>query len=203
MQITTYAAQVLRSLPHIVAATSILGGGALRAFYDGTAVKDFDLFFASDEHYQGALIAMLANHAFDYEGSAGRTEIFRCRMTGRVFNLVGFCYGDATAQMERFDFRCCRMVAYLADGDVVFRADPDAVADAQAKRLVVLCNNGAERTERRVQHYIHDYGYALDTSVDGHLEPEAPLPLPTTSEMDPKDFMRRYLARVPAGTGGY
>jgi hypothetical protein len=70
---------------------------------------------------------------------------------------------------------------------------------------VVLVCNGEERTERRIKHYIEDYGYTLDLSVTDHLDIAQE---PTDEDLTPPrpvavDQVKRYLRRLPVSCGGY
>ncbi len=56
-----YIFATFATLPDAVSATAIIGGGALRAFFDGSKVKDYDLFFRTKADFDAALIEMHAS----------------------------------------------------------------------------------------------------------------------------------------------
>lgn len=183
---TVYAA--FNSLPASVRATAILAGGALRAIFDRTDVKDYDLFFRNREDYEDALSTLLG--LVDYTDASGwRIEgelgsygtAMLISPAGLQFNLIGFVFAEREEHLKLFDFRCCRIMLYQVGGVVYRHAEPGAIEDAIEKRLVVLSNNGEERTIRRIEHYINDYGYRLpDEEADA----------------------RSYVARIPLAPRG-
>lgn len=189
-----YAYSILAQLPYAAACRAILAGGALRAYFDKTEVKDYDLFFRSEGDFNNSLDAFRADTGFSYQGEAGRTFEFVSLKTGRRFNLIGFAFGTPQETIARFDFRCCAIAAWL-DGDRLVRSivDEGAQEDATARRLVIRNNNGVERTVRRARHYADDYGYTLDELWD------RPKPAPVLYE----EIVRRRCQQLPASTGGY
>ena len=201
--ISRYTRGLLALLPTAVQQSAIVAGGALRCFYDGTESNDVDLFFRSYEEFTAAVDAMSRHPLFRRAGDKGRTAVFV--RDGVEYNLIGFAFGDPWATIARFDFRCCRMAAWLSDSEVLLAAEPEAAADAQMKRLVVLLNNGDARTERRIRHYVEDYGYRLDITVDAHCVGEhAPLLYQGPDPLDYLDYARAYIRRLPrCGDGGY
>lgn len=215
MQLTIYgyAKALFALLPSFTRSAAMIGGGALRAYYDKTEVADVDLFFRTNADYERALAEMHEHPAFRFTGWKGRTAVFK-RGDGLEYNLIGFMWDDAQGTLARFDFRCCRMVAWIAnDGSLEFLAEPGAINDAVTKTLIVLLNNGTERTIKRVLHYQNDYGYVLDMTADEHLEPAEPEQLELFTEELLADAVRaesipsaaicRYLSRVPRARGGY
>lgn len=177
---------VFNTLPQSVRDTAILAGGALRAIYDKTEVKDYDLFFRTRDDYNEA-IAVLQDltgwRLLDIQGS-GNTVVFRS-IDGHLFNLIGFVFGSPTDHLKLFDFRCCRMALYAEGGTLRFIAEPLACFDAEMKWITVLSNNGEERTLRRIEHYTTDYGYRI--------------PPHYTS---PKEYVKR-IPVAPRGGNGY
>jgi hypothetical protein len=202
MQFTTHAAGLLSRLPSYLL-VGFVAGGALRSHFDGTELKDIDIFFRSEEDYYRAVDAASCDTSLRWLGAAGRTHYYEAS-DGVQINLVGFAFGSPQETIERFDFRCCRMAAWLkAPGVYAYAMDDHAAVDATLKRLVVLQNNGEERTVQRIQHYVHDYGYRLDLSVVGHLIPEED----QVEHQDPQrpvavTEVQRYLRRVPRTSGG-
>lgn len=188
---------VFNTLPQSVRDTAILAGGALRAIYDKTEVKDYDLFFRTREDYEAAIMVLSGlvkmDDNFEYTadswrigehlGSYGTANFIS--PDGRLFNLIGFVFGSPTDHLKLFDFRCCRMALYAEGGTLRFMAEPLACFDAEMKWITVLSNNGEERTLRRIEHYTKDYGYRI--------------PPHYTS---PKEYVKR-IPVAPRGGGGY
>lgn len=183
----------LDELPESVRRAAILAGGALRAVYDGSKVKDFDLFFRTKEDYEAAIsaLAALVKCDADFEPEPGSWRIGEhlgsygtanfISPTGRLFNLIGFVFGEPLEHLALFDFLCCRMTVFQSNGRPVFHAEHGAVEDASARRLTVLSNNGTERTIKRIEHYMEDYGYKL---------------------VDPEDSPAEYVRRIPLSPRG-
>ncbi|NIJ81168.1 hypothetical protein [Xanthomonas cannabis] len=180
MSYGAYIKAIFLDMPAAARIVSILGGGALRSFYDGTPAKDYDLFFRS---YQDYLIAFAA---FSQQGNRYKelaapngTSQFHDLSTGRLFNLVGFHFDTPQGHRDAFDFRCCMFVAWLEFDLPTASAHPNAAADAEAKRLVVMNNNGDERTYARMHRY-RDYGYRLELGFDEALSEQTDdVPLPS------------------------
>lgn len=203
MQFHDHAAALLSRLPSYLL-VGFVAGGALRSHFDGTEVKDIDVFFHSEDDWQFAVAQAAGDPSMQYVSDVGRTVYYM--RDGVQINLVGFAFGSPAATIERFDFRCCRMAVWIDEFTKAptWVMDDLAAVDAVKRRLVVLQNNGAERTERRIQHYIDDYGYRLDLSWTDHLVPEdqvedqdPPRPVAVTE-------VQRYLRRVPrCNSGGY
>lgn len=188
---------VMNALPTDVLHKSILAGGAVRAVFDGTEVKDYDLFFRSKEDAAHVESWFLRHAEFVPEESY--PTAFAHRLNGKLFNLVLFGFGEPIDILDSFDFRACQ-IAYSwpadADGMVLTQA-PMAVSDAIEKRLFVVNNNGNERTLKRIKHYVEDYGYTLEVPVDA-----------TKVDIELKlDVVRAALASMPrsgrGSTGGY
>lgn len=187
----------LDELPESIRRTAILAGGALRAVYDGSQVKDYDLFFRTAEDYGAAVAALVGLVKYDHNfvkvpgsweigehlGSYGTANFIS--PSGRLFNLIGFVFGEPLEHLALFDFLCCRMAVFQSNGCPVFHAEHGAVEDASARRITVLSNNGTERTIKRIEHYMEDYGYKL---------------------VDPEDSPAEYVRRIPLtprGGNGY
>ena len=193
----------LSTLPPLVREDAILAGGALRALFDGTKIKDYDIFFRSEEAYASANILMSQSPDFVQLPDAGRTTQWQHKTTKDVINLIGFAFGTPEETIGRFDMRCCHMALYFRGDTPVFLCRPEAEQDCYAKRLVVLTNNGTERTLRRIDHYVEDYGYKLDLSVVDHLQPEEDIVPPPSNAPKPCPA-QRYVSRLPTcSTGGY
>ncbi len=203
-------------LPASVAASAILAGGALRAFYDGSEVKDYDLFFRTNHDYCLADLALAAAGWERVPNPNSNANNFRAP-SGKLVNLVGFAFGTAAEQIERFDFRCCALSAWLSDSIVCTLNDPAAIDDAEEKLLVVRNNNGTERTMKRIAHYVEDYGY---TVVIPEETPEIAAALDEADRLDATEVfgaapvieypqltriakpLRRHLRTLPRGTAG-
>lgn len=162
--LSEFVTSTLNMLPTIVRRSAILGGGALRSHFDGTPVKDFDLFFRNHEHWLFACAAMradpLASPCEDSDGTAYPS--FRYAGIAAPYNLVGFRHMEPTALMNSFDFLCCCMVAYINDeGDVVFLSAPGAAASAVARELRINAPQPIKRLLKRSARYIEKYGYKI------------------------------------------
>lgn len=185
--------EALDELPESVRKAAILAGGALRAVYDGSKVKDYDLFFRTKEDYEAAISALAALVKYDADfvlapgswqigerlGSYGTANFIS--PSGRLFNLIGFVFGEPREHLQLFDFLCCRMAVFFLDGHLVFHAEPGALPDAMSRRLRVMSNNGVDRTIKRIEHYMEDYGYKL---------------------VDPEDSPAEYVRRIPLSPRG-
>lgn len=192
--ITDYVRAILEELPEHIRERVIIAGGCLRAFYDGTTVKDYDLFFRSVQDYLAAdrALADLA-HSSDsaawienFDVAAATAEFIS--PTGKRFNLVGFAFGEVEEQLSRFDFLCCAMAAWQEpNGMVCFVPVEGSIEDATAKRLTVRVSNGDERTLRRIARYENDYGYAVDLG-------DTAVPLGTREAV-----LRQFVASRPRG----
>lgn len=164
--IPEYVREVFRSAPAGVDVLAMLAGGALRAFFDGTPVKDYDLFFCSMDDYDTARWLFTRDPRFFEPGSVEtppNTRVFRDATTGREWNLVGFDFQPTLgALVMGFDFTCCAMAAEIvsADGSVEFCAAEHAVEDALRKVLRPQTKKPLPRTIARIRRY-RRYGYRL------------------------------------------
>ena len=201
--IGAHAKALFRLLPADVRSFAIIGGGALRCFFDKTPMADIDLLFRNEEAFQAAIKAFSETPGHYFIKHKGRSEVWGQTGSNVEFNLIGFCFGTAQETIERFDFRCCRMAAFYNENcGMEFVSDPHAVSDAVTKSLIVLVNNGTERTLMRIAHYVDDYGYVLDLDVDEHLVAE-PEPDEESAELPPTR-VSTYISRLPrCGSGGY
>ncbi|QWF18717.1 hypothetical protein [Lysobacter capsici] len=194
MTFRAYAAAILAVLPKGAREVSILAGGALRAYYDSTTVKDYDLFYRNPEHLRRAALA-LAENGFQFIRAVGGSAVW-LSPCGREFNLVSLVFGEPEDHVGRFDFRCCQFAAYYVfnaggiRGATALRTLKvnQARVDCRKKRIKLQNNNGTERTAKRIEHYENDYGYSL---MGIKLSPNAR-----------SRRIRRYVARRPiSGTG--
>ena len=179
-----YATSILWQLPPSIAHRVFLAGGALRAFLDGTTVKDYDLFFANREDYEAAVATMRALGWEELpESYPGAPQFLSPK--GLVFNLVGFAFLPLAEQLRRFDFRCCAIGAYIPKGHMDSQVTflHGAFADCIERRLVLQSNNGTERERKRIRHYTEDYGYTVALGCYGDVD--------------------ALLASFPPGHGGY
>lgn len=188
MSLRAHAATILAVLPKEASEVAILAGGALRAYYDKTDIKDYDLFFRS---YEDCFTASRAFRAAGWvpELAPVGTQLWRSPC-GKQFNIVQFAYGSPEEHVSRFDFRCCQMAAWLEGDRLCVLRVPQASVDAKKKRLRLVNNNGTERTAKRIERYEQGYGYALSGLR------RCPVNRPAR--------IRRYVARRPVSqTGGY
>jgi hypothetical protein len=160
MALLNPAMRLIALLPDAVVSRAILGGGAIRSGYDDTPIRDYDLFFRSDEDFNAALAEMesLVNWSRIEAPQCPRTPSFTC---GRVtVNLVGFRFRSTVRETaEAFDFRCCGHAISLADLDDYYQV-PDADYDAQARILNFLNLQKPQRVLKRAVRYINAYDYA-------------------------------------------
>lgn len=146
-------------MPPEVRPLAIIGGGALRAYFDGTQTKDIDLFFRCGQDFYAALAAFSAEAAtFDLGAPVGTCII---RYNGAVFNLIGFhTVEDIQTSAESFDFRCVGMAAsWGPHGEVEFFAVPGAIDDAESKTLNFLTMQRTNRVVKRLRRYVDELGY--------------------------------------------
>lgn len=203
-----YVWKLFDCIPSGAVEVSIIGGGALRSYWDGTPVKDIDLFFRSHADFLRALEAFHSDMRFFEVLSSDGTRDFVTAL-GERFSLIGFGFGEPEDQMLRFDFRCCAVVAWINDGSLFILEDAEAARDAALKLLYIRNQHGTNRTMRRIEHYVEDYGYELHPDQVAELEPEEPDLFPETIPKYPKDeapykaLARRTLLGIPITSGGY
>lgn len=188
MSLRAHAATILAVLPPAARAVSIVAGGALRAYYDKTAIKDYDLFFRNFEDCHAAALALRAAGWLPECAPVG-TALWRSPC-GLLFNLVHFTFGCPEEHVNAFDFRCCQLAAWYEDGRLYVARAPKASIDAKHKRIRLVNNNGTERTAGRIERYERDYGYVLSGI--------------RTCTLNRPARIRRYVARRPVSRrGGY
>jgi len=190
------ATAALDELPLRVRLLAILGGGALRASFDGTTVKDYDLFFRSDEDFLDTIAVLMEAPKWIPIPSKtpGRHYTFRSPQ-GREFNVIGIFFGSPKDHIDRFDFRCCGIAAWFGlDGTPHFQASPEALKDCIEKRLVVRNNNGTERTLARIKRY-EAYGY---TYADAGAATDKRYTLKKHGR-----YIRKRVKRLPVSSHGY
>lgn len=150
-------------MPPEVRPLAIVGGGALRAYFDGSQTKDIDLFFRTFGDYAGAIDAFEANGATYPVGVEVPAMTAIVHHNGAVFNLIGFhTFGESGLQgaAESFDFRCVGMSAsWGPHGEIEFYAVPGAIDDAEAKRLNFLTMQRTVRVIKRLRRYVDELGY--------------------------------------------
>lgn len=170
--ITEWVTALYERMPAEVQRRAIIGGGALRAYFDGTQTKDIDLFFSDALDYTLAVSEFeLAGATFE-AGCPNGTEIVH--YNGAIFNLVGFHYfQDAGEAAGSFDFRCVSMAAEYVPldgagfGGVQFYAAHGAIADAESKTLNFQTPQRTERVIKRLRRYVDELGY---TPSDAFVE---------------------------------
>jgi len=146
-------------MPPEVRPLAIIGGGALRAYFDGTQTKDIDLFFRSNADWLAAGDVLTAEGAtFDSNAPCGT---WIARYNGAEFNLIGFhLVANVEDAAHRFDFRCVGMAgSWGPHGEVEFYAVPGAIDDAEAKRLNFLTMQRTNRVAKRLRRYVDELGY--------------------------------------------
>ncbi|MBH1671700.1 hypothetical protein I5U90_01350 [Stenotrophomonas maltophilia] len=210
-----HARSLFDVLPAEVRHLVILGGGSLRAFYDGTEIKDIDCFFVSLASY--TYVAAYLSGRSDWTSEAAPNGIRNFRSPeGHLVSLIGFEFGTPHEHCARFDLRCCAHVAIYepSTDEVVVVSLEGAVADASEKLLFVLNNNGTERTIRRITHYVEDYGYTLhpdqpeqdelfeDDDFPGHA-PQGVHARPKAPEPEYILRARRRVRAIPVTNHGY
>lgn len=216
--VTRYVKQLFAPLPEIVQRLGIVAGGAVRSFYDKTTLADVDLCFRSSTDFDRAFVAMIEHPDYVFQEWKGRSAVFKHTGNGMEFNLIGFMHGEPVDTIARFDFRCCRMAAWFdADGGLRTLFGHGAVGDACTKTLVLMVNNGTSRTVKRINHYLVDYGYTLDVTLEDHLQPEeadglaevqddlaeAGGPYLDRTRVPSTVSAYRYISRLPRVCGGY
>lgn len=218
MNLMQHAVSLFALLPEAIRPEVILGGGCLRAHFDGTEIKDIDCFFRSREDFLKVADILDDEPGWERADSPNGVINFTAP-SGHLVSLIGFEFGDALDHADRFDFRCCAHVAaYVSPTLVAVLSLPGAEDDARGRLLYVLNNNGTERTVRRIQHYVEDYGYALhpdqevepeqgdlfeDDGIDGHM-PQGVRPEPARLP-EPEYIVaaRRRVRSLPVTTHGY
>lgn len=146
-------------MPPEVRPLAIIGGGALRAYFDGTQTKDIDLFFRTLEDSIAACDVFQAEGATFESDVPAMTSIVH--YNGAIFNLIGFhTVESASHAAEGFDFRCVGMAgSWGPHGEVEFYAVPGAIDDAEAKRLNFLTMQRTNRVAKRLRRYVDELGY--------------------------------------------
>lgn len=202
---TAYAKQIFDILPEAARGFAIVGGGALRAYFDRTTVKDYDLFFRCLADYSTVLAVLKHAGWEELPAPAGTSALLS--PCGKLFNLIGFAFGSPREHIERFDFRCCAIAAWYDTYGVLHMIhDEGAIADAIQRRLVVRNNNGTGRTVQRIVRYQGLYGYSLDVPEvdDSDLDDEEDVP-DTRVPIGTSEALLRYLKTLPkpSPSGGY
>lgn len=156
--------ELLDVLPEPVRRIGIIGGGALRSYFDGTPIKDVDVFFRTPEDF------VSAKAEFDFDGrwilvpcnknGSSRFPTYEHVVTGMKVNLVGFRFGTPEELAKSFDFTCVSMVTWLEGNEVRGEALGNAALHASSKFLAVNRLDSLKRLEKRVAHYVDDYGYS-------------------------------------------
>lgn len=201
-----YAAEILCELPACARPLCILGGGALRAFYDGTTPKDYDIFFRSYEDFVVVMDLLIFVLNWPLDSTSPLQAPSFTAPSGHVFNLIGFAYAGPEEQASRFDFRCCQMVAWADTyGAINVHLCEGAEDDAKAKVLTVMNNNGTDRTIGRIQRYVEKYGYTVafdEVDQESIEEGNDNGGCPATFDIYALKI-RRYVERFPVHRSGY
>lgn len=163
--IDEYVREIIDRLPAEVRPLAVLGGGALRSFFDSTPVKDYDIFFRTHEDYLTACAAMLAAGYGESEDSIRNAPSYVVRPGVPPYNFIGFRHESPRALAESFDFTCCCMVAYL-DADrpnegITFIAVENARLHANGKELHINRVRPTKRLLKRTARYVEKYSYRI------------------------------------------
>ena len=178
-----YAAGIFAKLPPVVASLAFVGGGCFRSFYDGTPVKDYDLFFTCANDWDMAVRKLAANPNFTEVTAAGEgCYPSFIDNTGAMWNLIGFRFHNNIADLAlSFDFHCCAFAARrLPDGSVDVNFSRYAMTDATAKVLRFQNHQHIDRVTRRVEKY-KSYGYIESTEFIDQLSICRSLPRSTSA----------------------
>ena len=146
-------------MPPEVRPLAMIGGGALRAYFDGTRTKDIDLFFRNVADFTAAVQVFAVEGASFGLGAPVGTDIVH--FNGAEFNLIGFhCHPSAQEVAESFDFRCVGMAAaYDGHGSIDFHAVDGAIEDAESKTLNFQTAQRTARVIKRLRRYVDELGY--------------------------------------------
>ncbi|GAA0687830.1 hypothetical protein ISN75_14060 [Dyella marensis] len=164
--ICQYALDIFRKLPEGVDALAFIAGGCFRSFYDGTPVKDYDLFFASHADWELACGFFRINPEFtETTGDGEGTYPSFKRENEPAFNLIGFRFHRSVRDLaESFDFTCVAVAAEMVEPGVVqVFQHPEFVSDASGHLLNFQNLQHIDRVERRVSRY-EAYGYRKSKS---------------------------------------
>lgn len=183
MGLYTYALNIYLKAPRGVPKLAFIGGGCFRSYYDGTPVKDYDLFFRSYEDWLAACEMFRSDERFTETTREGEQTYPSFQSPGDPpFNLIGFrFYPTATDLRMSFDFTCVATVAATCPAyGVSIHQHPNAAYDASNRRLEFQNLQHIDRVKRRMARY-EDYGY-----------------VPTADFIDKLPLCRD----VPRGSGG-
>lgn len=168
--------RLLAVLPAQVIASAILGGGAIRSMFDGTPLRDIDLFFRNREDY---LIAEEAMRAIFAPITGGCPNYPTYSIGGFEVNLAGFRFRSTVQQTsDAFDFTCCAFAVSLADTNE-YCEYVSARDDAESKRLRFLNLQRPPRVLKRMAKYIDRYSY---THAEDFIEQ-----MPECWQVEPSD----------------
>lgn len=157
-----YVLKIFAKIPTGAQRISILAGGALRAFYDGTKVKDYDLFFRDRGDFLRAVLAFQQSTSpvWAVAQTGPKTYIAEHPLLGK-FNLVGFRFGTPREIIDSFDFTCCQFAAFRGHitNEIHTIQGHRSHLDARQKILKLTNTQPLRVTEEREAHYMNDYGY--------------------------------------------
>lgn len=149
-------------LPWKVKHRAMLGGGALRSYFDGSMPKDYDLFFETPGDWEVCVSLLLDDSAFELAEADGHTlhPTFVHVATGRKFNLIGFrCFPNPEALAKSFDFRCTAMALRLRDPQLTFYGEPGSDLDCKTRVLNFQNLEPTTRVAKRLRRYVDELGY--------------------------------------------
>lgn len=172
MNLREYITHIYRAAPAGISLLAFVAGGALRSYFDGTDVKDYDLFFARAGDWELACKWFRSDDWFEEITAAGEELYPSFKRVGYPpFNLIGFrFYPTVRALASSFDFRCCAMAAEMVEpGEIEVFIHHMADADARERVLVILNRQPQARVTRRSDRYIRNYGYRKGLSFDSEF----------------------------------
>lgn len=164
--------EAMLTLPDSVKRIAMLGGGALRSVYDGTPVRDYDLFFRSVQDFDDAAVDMSGYCEFVSKGALADATFPTFRdPDGRLWNLIGFHFSPSIEQLAlSFDLLPVSMAMELKEigGSWVpeFAARHQAIEAARARILAISRPQSRERLQKRVDRYVREYDYLMTEEVD-------------------------------------
>lgn len=160
--LSDYARSVYAKMPAGLSALAFLAGGTFRSFFDGTKVKDHDLFFASHGDFQMAVMFFRLSPEFVETTKPGEQSYPSFQRGDETpFNLIGFrFFKRAESLAHSFDFRCCGFAAEMVDSETVeVYSVAGAANDATDRVLTFLNHQHIDRVIRRMDRYVDQYGY--------------------------------------------
>lgn len=152
----SFILEVYTVLPKAIRKKCFIGGGCLRAFFDGTPIRDIDVFFQCRDDFELA-VGLVTGEGWK-RLQTGSTSFPSFQHAGLTFNFIGFRYMESHQALAlSFDFRCCAMTSCFDEVPLFYFA-PSSQEDAREKKLIPLNIQSIDRLSRRVEKY-KAYGY--------------------------------------------